>query len=61
MRTHQRMGVGSQRKGGLAEVVSGRGRRSRVWLGFEVLAPQRGMRGEDWPMRTKLRTVLCQA
>lgn len=60
VRTHRQMGVGFLRKGGLGEVVSGQERMLTVCFGLGVLFLRRGMKGGDWPTRTKLRMTLGQ-
>ena len=61
MLTHQRMGADFLRKGGLVEVVSERGQKSRVLFGLEVPAPRKGTKGEGSSTKVVLRMALRQA
>lgn len=60
-RTHRRMDVDFRRRDDPEEVVSEQERRLIVYFELEVLAPRRGMKGEDLSTRTKLRMALGRA
>lgn len=55
------MGADFLRKGGLVEVVSERGQKSRVLFGLEVPAPRKGTKGEGSSTKVVLRMALRQA